>query len=820
MNINNSQPRRPTLNACKSPQETMRIDLHVHSHHSEPSTDWFMERWNISESYSDPFSIYEKAIKAGMSLVTLTDHNSIDGCLLLRDRYGDSVLTGLESTASFPEDGCKVHILIYGIGEREFVEIQALRRDIYELRAYIREKNLAHSVAHATHAVEAGRLTMGHLEKLICLFNTFEVINGGRNRTDNTMWHHILRNLTPDRLHSLCRKHSLEPFDTEPWIKGFTGGSDDHGGIFIGRTFTEASGRRMEDLLEALKNKATFARGRYSDYETLVFSVYKVVHDFSRQGSDKASLAGQMAEMLFEGRPVGIVNRLRLKKLKSLAKKGEHGVYASLYELAEGLSRKKFATLEEAIRFVYSRTADVSDGFVKILFGGVRKDTSALDLFTFMKNIQASMPGILLSLPFFLSLYHLNRNRQVVNDLGFSLGIDPTREGQRVLWFTDTLNDLNGVSLTLREVCRTACERGLDIKIAASVDPGRHDVPPNVVNIPSIGQFRLPYYETYRLQVPSVLKSLREIYLFDPDMIYISTPGPIGMLGLLAAKLMNVKCVGFYHTDFALQARQIVEDASVPPMLESFTRWFYCAVDEIRVPSARYVDMLKARGFDPQKIRHFRRGVELDVFRPRIDPGSTLLRDRFRVAGGTTLLYAGRVSSDKGLDLLIEVFRRLAEERSDLSLLVVGDGPYLADLKKKTSSGRVVFAGKIDHGEMPAIYAASDLFVFPSATDTFGRAVLEAQACGLPAVVSDEGGPQEIILNGKTGLVARAGDPSDWVEKIELVLRLMETSPGVYQKMRGDARAHVVDNYDWEEAMGSMLEDALPVRPDVDKKIA
>lgn len=80
----------------------MRIDLHVHSRCSAPSTDWFMERWNIRESYSDPFSIYEKAIKAGMTHVTLTDHNSIAGCLLLKARYGDRVITGVEAHGRFP----------------------------------------------------------------------------------------------------------------------------------------------------------------------------------------------------------------------------------------------------------------------------------------------------------------------------------------------------------------------------------------------------------------------------------------------------------------------------------------------------------------------------------------------------------------------------------------------------------------------------------------------------------------------------------------------------------------------------------------------
>ena len=123
------------------------------------------------------------------------------------------------------------------------------------------ERRLAHSVAHATYSVQAGKLTVAHLEKLIVLFNTFEVINGGRNRSDNVAWRYILERLTPDCLDDLCKKHSLEPFDAEPWKKGFTAGSDDHGGILIGQTYTEADGSGADDMLDALRDKRTSVAG-------------------------------------------------------------------------------------------------------------------------------------------------------------------------------------------------------------------------------------------------------------------------------------------------------------------------------------------------------------------------------------------------------------------------------------------------------------------------------------------------------------------------------------------------------------------------------
>jgi glycosyltransferase involved in cell wall biosynthesis len=400
--------------------------------------------------------------------------------------------------------------------------------------------------------------------------------------------------------------------------------------------------------------------------------------------------------------------------------------------------------------------------------------------------------------------------------------LNNAKEGYRVLWFTDTIQDLNGVSYTLREIGRLAHQRGLELKIAASLgdtSPGEN-LPPYILNLPIIHSFKLPYYESYMLKVPSVLRSLKEIYSYDPDQVYISTPGPLGLLGLLVSRLMNVKSVGFYHTDFALQAKEIVQDKSVSHMLEAYTKWFYSAVDEIRVPTKEYIRMLEGRGFEPTKMNLFKRGIDTQVFIPNVK-GKEYLKERWGFNGDKTLLYVGRISQDKGLDFLLETFERIAEKRLSLRLLLVGDGPYLLELKKRVNGTQsIFFAGRIDQEELPEIYSGADLFLFPSTTDTFGKAVLEAQACGLPAIVSDIGGPKELILDGKTGFVAQAGNHMDWAGKIERALSMIEHAPLSYQKMKEDARAHAMKNHDWEEALDSLLtQDSLP-EPFWEKKIA
>ncbi|HDP80740.1 MAG TPA: PHP domain-containing protein, partial [Spirochaetes bacterium] len=242
-----------------------RVDLHVHSKYSKHPSNWFLQRIGASESYTDPQEVFDIARDRGMDFVTITDHNKIEGSLLLKEKYPERAFTGVESTAYFLEEKCKVHILIYGLDERQYGEVQRLRTDIYQLRDFIKENRLAHSVAHGTYSVN-GKLSLAVLEKLILLFDVFEGINGARIRMHNNTWIRALMNLTPEIIEDLYGRHRIEPMSTDPWIKGFTGGSDDHAGLFIGKTFTVTDTNSIEGFISALRDKKTLPDGRHNDY--------------------------------------------------------------------------------------------------------------------------------------------------------------------------------------------------------------------------------------------------------------------------------------------------------------------------------------------------------------------------------------------------------------------------------------------------------------------------------------------------------------------------------------------------------------------------
>lgn len=135
-----------------------------------------------------------------------------------------------------------------------------------------------------------------------------------------------------------------------------------------------------------------------------------------------------------------------------------------------------------------------------------------------------------------------------------------------------------------------------------------------------------------------------------------------------------------------------------------------------------------------------------------------IFQKQYKLPQGVKLLYVGRVSKEKNLHLLTEAFRRLVNEGEQVQLVIVGDGPYLEEMRVEMKSLPCCFTGYLSGEPLAAVYASSDVFLFPSATDTFGNVVLEAQASGLPVVVTDRGGPCENVIDGKTGLVCRADD--------------------------------------------------------------
>ncbi|MDR1191896.1 MAG: glycosyltransferase family 1 protein [Verrucomicrobiales bacterium] len=329
-----------------------------------------------------------------------------------------------------------------------------------------------------------------------------------------------------------------------------------------------------------------------------------------------------------------------------------------------------------------------------------------------------------------------------------------------IAWFTDTLDDVNGVARTIRAMSGAATRAGKPLTVITC--RGAIDLPGiRLENFSPLVDFKLPAYKAQTLTVPPARKILNYLRREKFTEVIISTPGPVGLAALLTAKLLGLRTVGIDHTDFPQYARFLTGSAVLEGLAWRLMDWFYGAFDLVYVNSECYRRRWTRRGFDPQRLGILPRGLDTQLFDHRRREENFWRRrgaDR-----GKVLLYVGRVSKEKELEFLAKIFHELSVSGAPIDLAIVGEGPYRAEMQKKIP--RAIFTGPLGGGELGAAYASADLFLFPSTTDTFGNVVLEAAASGLPVFVSDIGGPKELLTPGM-GQVLPAGNLPAWATAV------------------------------------------------------
>ena len=392
----------------------------------------------------------------------------------------------------------------------------------------------------------------------------------------------------------------------------------------------------------------------------------------------------------------------------------------------------------------------------------------------------------LLVSPYYLAFHHQHRSKQLLDELGqrfFPGGTGEKKE--KIALFTDTLNEINGVAITIRRLIETAKTRGVELTVITST-PEETGFADGVMNFRSIGDFALPEYPELKLHFPPILDLIDYCEREGFTRIHVSTPGTVGLLALLIAKLMDIPAAGTYHTDIPQYVRDLTNDEFLEKAAWSYMIWFYSQMEEVMVPSASTRTQLIEHGLDADRTRPLPRWVDTVMFSPaRRNPE---LWDGDGLHDRITLLYVGRVSKEKNLELLADAFVEVADAGFACRLVIIGDGPYRKELADKLAGYPVRFTGFLGGEELSAGYASADLFVFPSATDTFGNVVLEAQASGLPVIVSDEGGPKELMMDGETGIVVQAGSRDALVAAMLLYL----TEPERMTEMGQNAREFTV----------------------------
>src|SRR5471032_158866 len=185
-----------------------RCDLHVHSVRSTDSGNYALRRARLGESYTPPEQLYETCVRRGMTFVTVSDHNTVEGALRIADR--PNTFLSVEVTTRFPEDDVPLHVLVWNLTEEDHRDLQPLRPSVCELAAFLRERGLAHALAHPLYRM-GPPLTVGHVERMMLLFGVWEGRNGARSRESNDLACRLAAAVTPEYLVKLAERHGLAP---------------------------------------------------------------------------------------------------------------------------------------------------------------------------------------------------------------------------------------------------------------------------------------------------------------------------------------------------------------------------------------------------------------------------------------------------------------------------------------------------------------------------------------------------------------------------------------------------------------------------------
>jgi len=769
-------------------EEEVRIDLHVHSSSSDKPYGWLMRAAKAAECYTTPRKVYDIATARGMNLVTICDHDAIAGALELC-ALAPNTFVSEEISARFPEDGCVVHTIALDITEAQHAEIQRLRRNIYELVTYLDGQGIAFYLCHALSAVNR-RLQPAHVQRCLLMFRALELRNGTRDVAHEQALLAITRGLDAATRARWAEENPQVPALNMTGRYAFVGGSDDHAGLSIARAFTRFRGERSgRGVTAALRARATEPGGDTATAEVLSHNVYGVMagHILSSgqlasgengDGPGSSPALGRALER-FAAAIAGSDFDLDLGELatRGHTDQAQAKMSSALETVLVRSGRDALGTLKEAV--VAMRPADVAEAFPDVL------------------------RAIMLGIPYLAGASYHAHDRRAARDFASRLGVPGAARKHagarpaRVAVLTDTLDEVNGVALGLRRLARTARREGLDLRLVG-IGPGDHLFTDGdgVVRLPSMLSFAFPEYPQLPFGLPHVPSLLAWLVREEIDLVQCSTPGPVGLAGLLAGRLAGVPVIGQYHTDVPAYATHLTGDPQMGDIAARFVGWFYGLLDQVLAPSAAVAERLDALGVPAHKVRRVPRGIDLDLFSPARRDAHAFAQ--YGLNGEPKVMYVGRLSREKGLDALVSGFRGLARDVASAKLLLVGGGPYEGELERESRRalpGRVIFTGEVTGDRLAALLASSDVFVYPSETETFGNAVVEAQASGVPVVVSDRGAARENVIDGVTGLVVDARDP----EAIRRAMRALLEDPERRRRMGAEA-ARFAQRYDFGRA--------------------
>lgn len=370
-------------------------------------------------------------------------------------------------------------------------------------------------------------------------------------------------------------------------------------------------------------------------------------------------------------------------------------------------------------------------------------------------------------------------------------------EPLRVVLTTGNYNYIkDGVSLTLNRLVGWLERNDVEVLVIAPVaEEPAMEHQGRLLPVPS---FAIPTRKEYRIgrRLTPLLKD--EIVRFKPNLFHIAVPDITGHSALKLAETMRVPVVSSFHTRFDGYL-QYYHLSFLEPWFHKKLRVFYARCEHLYVPSASMMDELAGQGI-ADNMRLWTRGVDHDRFSP--GRRSQEWRRAHGIADDDLVIaYAGRLVAEKNMAVMARVFAGLKARGVAHRTILLGDGPEAGWMRKALPE--TVFAGFLHGDELAAGYASSDIFFFPSVTETFGNVTLEAMASGLPAVTADATGSRSLVREAETGFLVPVDREDQMIERLVQLL----TDGDMRWKFGARAREIAVSEHEWDGIFARLRSD-------------
>ena len=778
------------------PLPTTKCDLHLHSAASLTTRQWFSEYFDAPESYADPVRQYELCKARGMDLVTLTDHDSIEGGLLLADR--PDFFLSVEVSTRFPDNDCAVHVLVYNVTPAQHLELQRRRDSVFDVVEFIRSERLPHALPHPLLSPN-WQMDRETLEKCFVLFPTVEALNGLNDRRVSPHASALISSLTPEVLAALAEKHGIPLAQGRSGRLALTAGSDDHGHRRAGTIFTEVHGKRdAAAFLQSVMDGEARLEGNAGDLNAMAMCIKQGAYEHFRRkdaGGQRNPFVDAMDVLAGRNPPPGAASpRGASALMENMVRAAQRarlpvGLDLDISVIPDQGTDASDRRIVEAVTRISDALA--ADATAKLVAAATAFDV--YELFAALTDVGGAMA---VASPLLFAADHFARQWDQVQRIlkeWHATELPTTLEHLAV--FSDSRDNIDGVASWCRRFMSQAESAGRRVWFASCDEAVPLDSScPTASPIASVARFKLPLYPGFELVVPSLPGTVDRLWREGITHVELATPGPMGLAGLAAAKLLRLPVTASFHTDLHGLALALTGDSAIADLTRAYLRWFYCSVDRVFAFSAASRDTLLGMGVPAERIELMPVAVDPDDFAPSNASADTFSALGLNVGNRPVVLTVGRLSQEKNLGAIIDAVERLQHRSPAPFLVVAGDGPARQEMECACrGKGFVAFVGFRDGLVLRQLYASARAFVFASTVDTLGLVNLEALASGVPVLVPRDSAIADFLQDGDNAVFFNR-DASDLGNALSNLL----DDPVRAARLSARGRQHTLDR--WQTA--------------------